>query len=476
MAAAAALALAAACATNPATGRSQLSLVSEQQEIGMGRQADREIVSSIGLYEDERLQRYVAGLGARLAGESERPGLPWTFRVVDDSAVNAFALPGGFIYVTRGLMAHMRSEAQLAGVLGHEIGHVTGRHSVNQISKAQLTTLGLGIGMILRPELQDFGGLAEMGLSLLFLKYGRDHEREADLLGVRYMTREGYEPGELRDVFRTLERVGDAAGSRRLPGWLSTHPSAEDRTEHIAAAISELPPGRVGGRVEQDGYLRRLDGVEFGEDPREGYFEGNDFYHPEMRFRLEFPAGWTTANRKEAVGATSPGRDAVVVVTLSRQGAPAAAAREFASQQGVRLGTAQRGQAGGLASLEYEFAAATGQGEVRGVAAFVEHGGRVFQILGYTPAASWSRYDGVLRESVDSFRRLDDSRYLNVEPKRLDVVALPGRMSLREANERYPSTEPLETVAILNQAEEGDHFPAGALFKRVVGGRRAGGR
>jgi predicted Zn-dependent protease len=195
-----------------------------------------------------------------------------------------------------------------------------------------------------------------------------------------------------------------------------------------------------------------------------------------MRFRLQFPDGWSTTNRKDVVGATSPGQDAVVVLTLSQQGSPAAAASDFARQQGVRAGTAQRAEAGGLPAVEHEFAAATGEGELRGLASFVEHGGRVFRILGYTSTAAWSRYDETLERSVGTFRRLDDPRYLNVEAMRLDVVPLPGRMSVRDAVRRYPSSEPVETVAILNQAEPGDELPAGTLFKRVVGGRKVGSK
>ncbi|MGD2068949.1 MAG: M48 family metalloprotease, partial [Gemmatimonadota bacterium] len=172
--------LVAGCARNPATGERQLSLIGERQEIEMGREADQQIVASIGLYDDEALQSYVDGLGQRLAATSERPDLPWTFRVLDDPTVNAFALPGGFVYITRGIMGHLTSEAELVGVLGHEIGHITARHSVNQISKQQLTQLGVGLGMVLVPELQNFGGLASLGIQLLSLKFSRDDENQAD--------------------------------------------------------------------------------------------------------------------------------------------------------------------------------------------------------------------------------------------------------------------------------------------------------
>ena len=173
--------LAAACAINPATGKRQLVLISESREIEIGRENDQAIVAEMGLYDDDAMQVYIQELGHKLASRSERPELDWTFRVVDDAVVNAFALPGGYIYITRGILAHMNSEAELVSVVGHEIGHVTARHSVSQMSKAQLANLGLTAGAILAPEeTARFGDLAQTGLGLVFLKYGRDDERQAD--------------------------------------------------------------------------------------------------------------------------------------------------------------------------------------------------------------------------------------------------------------------------------------------------------
>src|SRR6059058_5783318 len=185
------------CAVNPATGSRQLMLISESQEIAMGRDYDKQVAASIGLYPDSGLQRYMQQFGARLAGSSERPNLPWSFRVVDDPVVNAFALPGGYIYVTRGILAHLNSEAELAGVVGHEIGHVTARHSASQMSKQQLAQLGLAVGAIASPELGRYAGLASQALGVLFLKYSRDNESQADDLGLRYLRRAAYDPREI---------------------------------------------------------------------------------------------------------------------------------------------------------------------------------------------------------------------------------------------------------------------------------------
>lgn len=461
----------AACATNPATGRKQLSLIGEQQEVRLGQQADQEATAAIGLYDESGLAAYVQRVGEALAARSERAGLDWTFRILDDPAVNALALPGGFVYVTRGILAHMSSEAELASVLGHEIGHITARHAVSRASKAQLAGFGLTLGMILRPELRNYGSLAELGLDLLFLKYSRDDERQADELGLRYLTRQGYDPAPMTALFQTLERVGAAGGKGRVPGWLATHPSPGDRSARISQEILRLPPGVKGQTVSREDYLRRIDGMIFGEDPREGFFKENVFHHPELRFRFEFPRGWKASNQKQAVGATSPAQDAVVVITLARSPSPEAAAREFFSQQGIRRGQFWRGDINGLPAVANAFLALTQQAELRGIAAFLEHGGKVYQVLGYTPSLRWPRYEAVLTGSLNSFERLTDRRSLSVQPMRLGLVRLPRDMSLREFGERYPSSVPIATLAILNEVEEGAHLEAGTSVKRVVGGQ-----
>ena len=253
--------LAAACAVNAATGRRQLSLISEGQEIQMGREYDPQVAASMGLDPDTALQRYVQDLGTRLAARSERPGLPWTFRVVDDPVVNAFALPGGYIYVTRGILAHLNSEAELSAVVGHEIGHVTARHSATQMSRQQLAQVGLAIGSIVSKDVERFGGIASAALGVLFLKYSRDNESEADALGLRYMRRADYAAREMPNVFVVLARVSAAQPGDRTPEWLATHPNPENRYARISQMIAALPPDSVGHRVDRERYFARVNGI-----------------------------------------------------------------------------------------------------------------------------------------------------------------------------------------------------------------------
>src|SRR5690242_9343653 len=235
-----------ACATNPATGAKELMLISESQEIAMGQGYDKDVVASIGLYADTGMQRWIQQFGSQLAAASERPNLPWTFHVVDDPVVNAFAIPGGYIYVTRGILAHLNSEAELAGVVGHEIGHVTARHSASQMSKQQLAQIGLAVGSIASPEFGRYAGVASAGLGVLFLKFSRDDESQADHLGLRYMRRAAYDPREMPHVFEMLTRVSQAQAGGRVPEWLATHPDPENRRGRIEEEIAALPRDSFG--------------------------------------------------------------------------------------------------------------------------------------------------------------------------------------------------------------------------------------
>ena len=458
-----------ACATNPATGRRQLMLVSEAQEIAMGKGADQEAIAAYGLYPDPKVQAYVERLGKGLAAKSERPDLPWSFKVVDDPTVNAFALPGGYIYVTRGILTHLRSEAELVAVLGHEIGHVT--HSASQMSKQQLAMGGLIVGMAVEPELQRFGGLAQQALGLLFLKFGRDDENQADELGLRYMARQDYDPREMLEVFGVLDGVtrGEGGGDR-MPDWLSTHPSPGNRTARIRGQIAET--GASGTVVNQREYLRQLDGMVFGDNPREGFFEGNAFYHPDLRFQLAFPRRFNTQNQKQAVVGVSEAQDAVLALTLGAGASPEEAARRFFSQQGVQAGRSGRDTIGGLPAYTAFFEAATEQGALRGEVSFISYDGKIYRILGYTPAERFAGYQDAFAATLRSFGRLTDPRYLDVQPRRIAIVSPERQMDLPEFARAYPSTVKLETIGLINGVGANQTFPRGELAKRVVGGRR----
>ncbi|MEL6273741.1 MAG: M48 family metallopeptidase, partial [Bacteroidota bacterium] len=270
-----------ACATNPVTGKKHFSIISEAQEIEMGKGYDPQVVASMGAYDNPQLQQFLETKGMEMARLSHRPNLPWTFRLIDSPVVNAFAVPGGFVYFTRGIMAHFNNEAQFAGVLGHEIGHVTARHTVRQQSRQTLASIGLLGGMILSPELASQGESLMQGMQLLFLKFGRDAESESDKLGVDYSTLVGYDANEMAGFFSTLDRLTGGA-ENRVPTFLSTHPDPVDRERKVEemaqAKQAELAAqGKTNFDVGRDRYLRMLDGMIYGEDPRQGFVENNNF-------------------------------------------------------------------------------------------------------------------------------------------------------------------------------------------------------
>jgi predicted Zn-dependent protease len=459
----------ASCAVNPATGERQFSLLSESQEIQMGRDADPEIVASMGLYPDESLQDYVQELGTALAGRSERPDLPWTFRVLDDPLINAFALPGGYIYVTRGILAHFESEAELVGVLGHEIGHVTARHSVSQISRQQLAQIGLGVGMILKPELQQYEWIASASMQLLFLKFGRDDERQADELGVRYMSRVGYDPAQLSGVMGMLGRV-TAEGGDGPPEWLSTHPNPANREEAILELADSADVALDPALIRRNEYLPRLDGMIFGENPREGFFEGSRFYHPDMAFEFEFPAGWQTSNSKQAVQAGHPEGDALMGLTLAEGDTPAAALDAFLSQEGMEAGQPSGAAINGIPAAAADFRFTTPEGVLQGRVVFLNHQGTMLRFLGFAGAQAWPNRRAAVRGSLESFRNLTDRAKLDVQPARLRVVTVSRATDLATVLSQQGASEWVETARILNRLEGNPTLPAGRVLKIPVGG------
>lgn len=437
----------------------------------MGQEAQQQVQAQIGLVDDQGLQSYVNGIGQKLAATSERPDLPWSYDVVDDPAVNAFALPGGFINVTRGILAYMESEAELAAVMGHETGHVTARHSVNQMSKQQLEQLGLGVGMIFSQSVRQYSGLLSAGLQLLDLKYSRDDETEADELGVRYIDKAGYDPSAMIGVMQMLQVVSGAEGGR-VPEWQSTHPYPANREEHIRQVMQDQNV-QAGGTVARDRFLDRIDGIVYGPDPREGYFKESLFLHPQLRFQIRFPGGWNTMNQKSAVGAISPNQDAIVVLQLAPDsvgGDPVAALRGFLSQQGMQSGQIQQVSGNGISGARAEFAATTSNNDqIQGEAEYLSYGGSLYQILGYGAASRWGSYQGEVAQSLASFAPVTDRAVLSVQPRRLQIMKLPSSMTVQAFHDRYATPVSVEELARLNRVDPGATIPAGTRVKRVVG-------
>ena len=227
------------CAKNPVTGKRDLMLLSENQEVAMGQESDPEIVAYFGLYEDKQLQQFIKEKGQKMAAISHRKNLKYEFKIVDSPVVNAFAVPGGYVYFTRGIMAHFNNEAEFAGVLGHEIGHITARHSAKQYSNAMLAQIGLVAGVMIAPEFAQFADAAQQGVQLLFLKFGRDAESQSDELGVEYSTKINYDAQQMADFFGTLQQLQKQSGAEEVPDFLSTHPNPGDRQKSVTKLAAD---------------------------------------------------------------------------------------------------------------------------------------------------------------------------------------------------------------------------------------------
>jgi predicted Zn-dependent protease len=462
----------AACATNPVTGKTELSLIPEAQEIELGRTEAKKTVDSIGLYPNAELQKYVSDIGLAIAKESERPKLPWQFQVLDDPAVNAFALPGGFIFVTRGILTYMNSEAELASVLGHEIGHVTAKHSVSQMSKAQMASVGVGVTSLILPEFVEHGldDIAGTGLGLLFLKFGRDDERQSDELGFRYMLDRGYDPREMAAMFATLERQGKIAGGGDVPEWASTHPAPENRVQATLARVEKLPPNAASLSIGRDAFLRQVDGMTFGENPRQGYFAGQRFNHPDLELTFEFPAGWKKQNNPDSVMAQSEKGDALIVFSGGGKSAPKQAGQAFLAQQGITGGDVSEARINGLDAWRGYFKAATKEGELGGLVTFVSHRGTTWRMLALTSAAKLDGLAKSFNATTASFAPLTDKAALGVRPARISLVRADRDMTIEEFAQRYPSSIAIEQLATINGLEKSGRIPKGQVVKRVTGG------
>ncbi len=460
-----------ACATNPVTGRRELSLISESQEIEMGRQASQQTLLSMPEIPDAGMKSLVSQMGQRIARASERPNLPWEFHTIDDPSVNAFALPGGFIFVSRGLLTHLNSEAELAQVVGHEIGHVTAKHSVAQMSKAQLATLGLGVGSVFSSTVAALGGALQTGLSLAFLKFGRDDEIQADDLGFRYSLNQRYDVREAIDVYEVLQAIGSRAGGK-LPEWQSTHPDPGNRLAQTQERIAKLPPGSLNGLVVNDeSYLRLLNGMVYGENPRLGFFRGTRFMHPDLRFDWQLPNGWQTANLPDAVVGQAPSKDATLQLQISQVASVTDALRAFLSQQGFQQLSAGTTTINGNPAAVAEFDVQTQQsGVVRGMVAFIRYNNTTYGLLGYSAQQRYAAYQATFRSSIGTFKALTDPNALNVQPARIQLVTLPRDMTIDTFIQTYPSSIPPRDVMLLNDAPSGTTLRSGRLVKRVVGG------
>ncbi len=457
------------CARDYVTGKSTFSLMSESQEVALGREADPQIVAEYGAYEDPALTTYVAGVGQAIAKASHRPNLEYNFRVVDSPIVNAFALPGGYVYFTRGILSHFNSEDELAGVMGHEIGHVVARHGAEQQTRAQLATLSLGLGSVLSEDFQKISGALQMGVGLLFLKYGRGQESESDKLGADYSTRLGYDAHHMAGFFRTIARLSEGS-SQQIPTFMSTHPDPGQREIRVGQLADQFQAAGpyTPKKTERIDYLRRIDGIVYGDDPRKGFVENNMFYHPELRFQFPVPSKWAVVNSAQQVQIISPEKNAGVQMSLGEGANPAAVADKFIAGAQATVLRRENRRVNGMAAVLVESNVQNQNTVLQVLSYFIQKEQYVYVFHGYTSAALFKNFAGAFEPIMAGFDQLRNQAALNKQPARLRLERVRQSADLATVLRSFKMKEEmLNELAILNGMKLEERLQTGSLVKIV---------
>ena len=468
------------CATNPVTGKSDVVTMSAAQELEIGRKMHPQVLQQYGRYSDEALQAYVNDIGQRIAKVSHLPNLQFTFTVLDSPDINAFALPGGYVYITRGIMAYLNSEAQLVAVLGHEVGHVTARHAVRQQSGATAAGVGATVIGILTGS-GDIANVANMAGTALVRGYGRDMELEADAIGAEYLERMGYQPEAMIDVVRLLKNqelleVQVARQEGREPrvyhGVFSTHPDNDTRLKEV---VSEAR--KAGGATEarpdgREAYLQRISGLPLGPSREQGVVRGSRFYHGTLGVTVAFPSGWAVQNQPTRVVATTPQKDALL--QLSATAPPQnVQPRELLAklQPGVPLQGAEPLEIGGLngyTAIARDVALPWGN---RGPAryAVVYYNGLAYVFMGATRLnAAMPATDPLFLSSIKTFRRLRDNEFALAEPHRIRLLKATPQTRIATLASASPIEKyPAERLRLLNDLYPNKEPVAGQWLKVV---------
>jgi predicted Zn-dependent protease len=473
---AAAVTIVVACAVNPVTGKKQIMLMSEAQEVALGVSYNPQVLATFGEYADADLQAYVQAKGVEVGKISHRPGLEYHVKVIDSPVVNAFAVPGGYVYLTRGIMAQLNNEAEMMGVLAHEIGHIAARHSVSQQSKQQIGTLLLIGGMIASEKFAQYAQYAMEGMQLLFLSFSRDDERQADQLGVAYSSKLGYDAHKMADFFKVLEKMNMAQSEGGVPTFLSTHPDPGDRYVDVNKQATQWQDSLKypTWKVNADSYLNLIDGIVYGEDPRQGYTEGNTFYHPELKFKFSFPTSWKLENTPAQVNMAPADGKALIAFLLSRQTTLTAARDSALAAVGLTLQRSEERTVNGMPAL-VTLSKLVNQDQSTGTTStniflsyFIQYGSVIYTFHGISTEADFPNYSGVMESSMMSFAKLTDISKINVKPQRVYVkkVQQTGTLASVFSSFGVPQDK-MNEYALLNDLELKDQVQAGKLIKIV---------
>lgn len=467
---------------SPVTGDKRAYGYSWEKELKIGKQADKQIQQQYGVYQDEELQQYVKKVGQSVLEKSHmrREDTPkkyrqteFHFRVLNSETPNAFALPGGYVYVTRGLLAHLENEAQLAVVLGHEIGHVAARHSSQRAFEQQVGQLALIGGAVAGQELLGIPGgnilnAGSQAAKFLFLSYSRDDERESDRLGVEYAAMDNYKAAQGAGFFSALKRISKQSG-QSIPDWQSTHPDPSEREKTIPDLAQKWEEKGYEQTIEDtDQFMQMIDGIVYGKNPREGFTRDGMFYHPDLAFQFPYPRNWQLINQASVVQIINKDKNAIIQFQIdSKNNTPRASVNEYLNQEGVTGISGNETSAHGLNAYEATAKAKTKEGaQVKFYLYSVEYDGNIYRFISYTLAEQFDQYRRQFVEASNEFRRLSDRSILNIQPARLQVYRTDRSGSF---DSFVPNNLPMDIteqdVAITNQVQLNERISSGKWIK-----------
>ena len=452
------------CARNPVTGNADITMTSEKGEIEQGRKAHEQVLKVYGVYQDQALQDYINQIGQKLAQASQRPELEWHFTIVDSEEINAFALPGGYIYITRGILAYLNNEAELAAVLGHEIGHVCARHQVRQQTQQTLAGI-LGAGAAIFTGSAAVADLANIGGQALLRGYGRDMELEADHLGAQYIAKTGYDPQAMIGVIGVLKNqevyeMDRARQEGREPriyhGVFASHPSADARLQQAVGDVKAASNAVVNPRLGVEDYLHHVEGLPFGTSKQQGIVRDNRFYHAGLGITIAFPKDWVVENQHSRLLIHSRTNDALMQMTADRR------PDQLGPREYLQKNLGSRALAGGeevnFNGMEgYAMIAKSGSpldggnGPVRYIAVYKDKLVYLFAGASRSSQNSIPQHDRIFISTVQTLRSLKPTEFPLAEPYRIHVVAAPQGATMTQMAQGSPiQKDPVQQLRLLN--------------------------
>ena len=480
--------LLASCGTqvvNPVTGQTERTAMDERAELAEGKKAHDEVLKEYGVYPDPKLQAYVNEIGQKLARQSHRANIPWTFTVLDSPEINAFALPGGYVYITRGILAYMESEADMAGVIGHEIGHVTARHGAQRATRQQNAGLGVLAATVLGAVLESkagvsggtemFGQMAQGVAAGYVAKYSREQELQADSLGAEYLSRSQYDPRNMIDVIRVLKlQEAFAADEARASGqpapeganWLSSHPSNDQRLQAISQNAAKYQGSYVSDGAQR--FLQVIQGMRFGESPEQGLTRGQNFYHAGLGLAMTAPAGWRIQNAPEALTFAAPKGDAALRMVAVPAKAGSSHDEVIRNALQPSEGKVTRGQINGFAASHFVGARKAQNGEAQAIEATVVTGPKnnsFVMLYLAADAAARNRAMPGLMAAEKSFRAMTSADQQAARPWMVRTVPVPRGGFAELARQSVVSDKRLQ---LLNGTWGRNDPPVGQMVKTVV--------